>query len=164
MRLKNCRVPTIDLFTPYEVAGRHTSVSVTGDAIALEPDERELAKGPATALRDAITRGIAAIAESVTPATMRRRRAEGSSSTKLFNSTGHLADGLSVEAQPDGSYHIAAPPDRLQPSRFGRADLERVIARLRAAVPALRDPTTVVELKQALEQTVREALIRVRRR
>jgi hypothetical protein len=122
---------------PYKVAGQHLSVTVESSPIEVETDELELVRGPARAARDAIAADIRAIAAPVSKSTARRPDHVGS---KLFNNTGHLANGLRVE-EVHGGLAIVPPADRLQD--------ERVRSRLTELVSSIRDPRP--RIQKALE-------------
>lgn len=150
---------------PFASRGTHTSVEVKAETITVELDARQIGDGPAHTIRDAIARGIRGITELASAATLRRRKAEHppSSRTALFNDSGRLASGLGVNAAPDGSWNVTAPPDRLDPSKFrDLGAFERMMLRMRELVPALRDPTLLPEVRRAIEESLRKAL-KVRR-
>ncbi len=130
---------TITLDESYE----SEDVVVTAEPLTVELDELELGKGPATAIATAVGKGIAAIASSASPATIRRRRSDGITSTRLFNATGKLAAGIRAAAAGDG-YEITAPADRL--SEPGMAE------QLAELVPAIRDPLGDAGVKAAVEK------------
>lgn len=148
----------------YTVRRGGHSVEVRGEPIDHDLDERRLGEGPARAIRDAIVAGIRAIGAQAAPATIakRQRRSPPSSSTTLFNDTGHLADGMTVDASGE-EWAIAAPPDRFGPAiarEPGR--LEQMLIRLRELVPAIADPMADPRVRAAVERSV-DVLLRRRR-
>jgi len=153
-------MPKVTINESFSARGEHTSVEVKAETVTVDLDERALGAEPARALKDAIARGIRGITELATRATLRRRKAEHppSSGTRLFNDTGRLASGLTVDVASDGTWNIAAPPDRLDPSKFrDLGAFERMRQRLFELVPALRDPGLVPQVRTSIEKSLRKA-------
>lgn len=107
-------------------------VSIVADELVIEMDPLKLGQGPAEAIRRAIVAGIRGIS------------ARGRDGHRLFNRTGHLADGIDVQST-GSEYQITAPGDRLEDPA--------VASRLAELVPAIRDPLTP-DVVQAIVDTV----------
>jgi len=134
-------------------AGR-LRVEVTAEPIVHDFDARALGEGPARAIADAIRAGIRVIATAAAPATLRRRRAEGVTTTGLFNATGHLARDLTAAWRGD-EWAIDAPADRLVAGAGRDADaLARMLERLAELVPVLHDPIAAPGVRAAIEATL----------
>jgi hypothetical protein len=134
---------TVTIGTSFAAMGDYTSVECRADELEHTFDVSALGEGPAAAIRDAIARGIRSISE---PARSGR---------PLFNRSGHLANGISASAEPDGGWSIAAPPDRLQDPALAE--------RLAELVPAIAKPLDQPPVKSAIEQTTNQ-IVRVKRR
>jgi hypothetical protein len=113
-----------------------TSIECKADKIEHTFNVTELGAGPANAIAEAIGRGIRNINE---PARSGR---------KLFNRSGHLADGITANAADDGEWSIVPPADRLQDP-----DL---VTRLAELVPAITKPTEQPTVKAAIEETTNQ--------
>lgn len=101
------------------------------DEWVVETDEAKLARPIAEAIRQEIAAAIRALPG------------------KQWDRSGHLVDGLRIEQQPDGSWAVMPPPDRLQTAEL--------MARLIAAVPLIADPMSAPRVQAAIEA----ALVRV---
>ena len=121
---------------------RGRGVTTIADPITIEIDEDELARGPAEAIAGAVSDAIVAIATPAAPATVARRRRDGSTSKHLFYASGTLAQGVKATPASDGGYNIVAPP--------GRLEKDELVDALAKAAPLLDDPTTDPDVKRAL--------------
>ncbi len=110
------------------------STTVTRDEIRYELDVNKLAEPVAQVIRDEIRAGIRAIAVM-----------SHDGKHRLFNKTGHLVDGLSIEQTGDGSWSVVAPSDRL-----GTPEL---MARLVELVPIIANPLSSPKVQAAIEES-----------
>jgi len=144
------RTVTIDESAKFDAGS--VGVTITAEPLEIVIDETELGRIPADAIARAISAGIENIAAQASAATIAKRRAQGISSTKLFNATGELSRGIRSDFTPDGAYEVSAPADRLQDPD--------VAARLVELVPALQDPIQP-SVQAAIEATA-DAMIKTR--
>lgn len=162
------------------------TMTIDSQPILHDLNEEKLGEGPARAIAAAIRAGIKNITELAKGATLEKRKRakeelargvrsalqrysggrtgtkEPSGSVRLFNDSGRLADGLEVRQNTaEGNWTINVPANRLDPSTFkNRGDFVAMLTRLRELVPALRDPTSIPEVKRAIERGIRDLLIR----
>lgn len=162
------------------------TIEVKSEPILHELNEEQLGKGPAEAIAEAIRNGIKSITEFAKPTTLRqrdaakralergaawakRRYAGGrtgqkapSGSVRLFNDSGRLADGVVAQQNvSEGAWTINVTANRLDPSTFkSREDFVSMVDRLRSMVPAMRDPTAVPAVREAIADGIRNLLIR----
>lgn len=162
------------------------TITVQSEPILHEFSEEQLGKGPAEAIAEAIRTGIKNIVEVATPATLaarergkralersaawaKRRYSGGrtgqkapSGSVRLFNDSGRLADGVVAQQNTqEKNWTINVTANRLDPSTFkSREEFVGMVDRLRALVPALRDPLSVPAVKEAIADGIRGLLIR----
>lgn len=112
--------------------GRAT-VTVEAEPMDIDADARRIGEEVAAAMAHSIAEGIRACTVPASPGTIRRRKAEGISSTSKWNATGELANSLDVQRRGD-EFSVVAPSDRLQDPGMLEA--------LAADVPAVADPLT----------------------
>jgi hypothetical protein len=93
---------TITIDPKFTATAESSSVECQGDALEHVFDPAKLAGVPATAIRDAI-------AADIRSSPTRDRRGG-----QAWNKSGHLAQDMTVEQQPDGTFAVVTPPDRLQ--------------------------------------------------
>ncbi len=110
------------------------TTTTTRDELVYDLDPVHLGEPVAEVIRAQVQAGIRGITEMSRDGRHR-----------LFNKTGHLADGITVERDGDG-FAISAPSDRL-------AD-DAVVARLVELVPVIADPTGTAEVQRAIEKTL----------
>lgn len=170
----------ITLNKSFEIRAANASVTVTSEPIEHVFDPASLGKGPATTIAELIAEQLAGITELAKDSTIRKREiarralARGpawaveryrtrspSGSRRLFVDSGRLGE-LALKLVGD-AWHVLAPSDRLDGETFKGDELERMIERLRALVPALRAPLEQPEVRAAIAATIPE-IIRVRRR
>lgn len=133
---------------------KHGNVTVTieADELEIEVDPAELGRAPAQAIARGIGVGIRSVSAQANPGTIRKRRAQGISSTTRWNATGRLASSIEAQQQADGSYAIVAAGDRLQ--------APELLERLAEDVPQLDGD--LPELDAAIERTL-DDMMTVRR-
>lgn len=160
--------------------GRHASVEVKAEPLEHDFDEVELGRGPAQAIREAISTGIKAIRQRASAATIRKREqaraalARGEAwavkryagrqpgqSDRLFNDSGALADLRVIEQR--GEFSIVTPPNRdtTAPRGFDGGAFAAMLRRLVELVPAIADPTGDPKVKEAIEKSA-ERVVRKR--
>lgn len=144
-------------------AVRYT-VTIEAEPVLHDFSAEALGKGPATAIRDLLSRLTKEISARASPATIAKRAnaaaslARGDASTvarysggrtglkapgaaspdRLFNDSGRLADGLAVMRNPEeDAWTINVPANRLDPRTFsgGEGAMARMFARLVELVP-----------------------------
>jgi formylmethanofuran dehydrogenase subunit E len=121
----------------YEIHNGRVSVGVRAEPITVDTDDA--GDGVADAIATAIADGI----RGVTATTKGK-------SHRLFNDTGRLANGITVERSGD-VYAIVPPPDRLNPDDFRSAEAyQHVIDQLHANVPATAEPLEVAAVEAAI--------------
>lgn len=154
----------------HSTKGRHASVEIRADPLEHDLDEVELGRGPAAAIREAIATGIKAIRQRASDATIRKREqaraalARGEAwavrryagrqpgqSDRLFNDSGTLAAGLTVQ-QRGKEWLVLAPANRGSDGEgFDGAEMARMQERLAELVPAIADPTSDARVREAIE-------------
>lgn len=127
-------------------AGRHRSVSIKSEPLEHTFDDAELGRGPAQAIRDKVAAEIRSITEQAAASTIAKRRRDGRTSTRLFNDTGKLAQGLRVE-QDGETFATVAPSGRLAGETAGL--LERLRGLVDVSARALAQDRKVREAIQA---------------
>ena len=158
-------------------ANRYT-VTIKADPVVHVFDPRELGRGPAEAIAEAIRNGIRGINQVASASTILRRKAAvlamaraepwttarysggrtgpttPGKSDKLFNDSGRLADGIHAGPNGDG-WVINVTANRFDPSTFvgGVGALVSMYERLRALVPALQGPDKLMQI-----ETVKNAI------
>ena len=114
------------------------STTTTRTELVTETDPTALARPVADVIRDECAAGIRAITEMAKDGKHR-----------LFNKTGHLSNGLTVEAQgAGGTFAIVAPSDRFDDDK---ADVQ--MARLVGLVPVIADPLASERVRTAIEES-----------
>lgn len=157
----------------------HVTISFKSTPIAVHLDPLALGKPVAEAIRDAVRDGIKAIGETASEKTQLNRKtavdafARGAQwararysggrtgpkapaqSDRLFNDSGRLADGVTVNVnRKEGGFTLNAPKNRLDPSTFrSMADFQRMTGRLVELVPALQNPLEQPSVQAAIEKT-----------
>lgn len=170
---------------------RRISIEIEAQPVLFDLSEFRLGKGPAEAIRKAITDDFNALTEPAKLATRRFRerallafnrgerwalkRYSGgrtgpkppAQSIRKFIDSGRLKDGLFVrENRTDESWTINAPANRLNPNTFDDADqFATMLRELREAIPSLTPDGLKRNrtFRRAVEQAVTE-MIDVRRR
>ena len=127
---------------PFKAQGKHSSVTVTSETIAVDLDERKLAAKPAAAIVAAIKRGIGSVI------------ARAESGKQRWNRTGRLRDGIKTMLRGD-RYDITAPADRLQ--------FDGAASQLAEDVAAVREPLAQPEVQKAIEETAAQMHTKARR-
>lgn len=145
-------------------AGRkraRTSIEVKSTPLVHVFDDTAIAVDVAKAIRSKVEKSIKAITETASKGTLKRREyarrklGSTSTSTRLFNDTGRLAEGLEIK-QERGTFTTNIPADRFN-ERGGE-----LVAKLRAAVPELRDPAKLLrgEVRQEIEASVKDMIVK----
>lgn len=134
------------------------SVEVTAEPLIHNFDEKKLGKGPAEAIRDAVEKAIKTISEQAASSTLAKRRAQGISSSKLFNATGRLARFLRVAETRDG-YETRSAPDRLV-----RLPADVIRRLFETAEIEAEDLVKIREVKAAIQESVGVLVTKGRKR
>ena len=162
------------------------TVSVSSEPVLHNFGPMDLGAPVSLAIKDAIAKGIKAIGEQASAGTVafraeaskafarganwaRKRYSGGKTGavapgtgSQLFIDSGRLANGLTLrQSKSEGKWVVYAPANRMNGSGF--ADQGAFIAmvnRLRELVPALRNPFADQAVRDALEKTVGEVLVR----
>ncbi len=125
-------------------------VEISGETLEVDLDPKNFAEPVAKALRDEISRRIAAINVEAAPATIKRR-----GPGKLFNVTGYLRSGILQNfAEAQGHWRIMLPAGRELP----RPVLNRLIAVTKAN---LQNLLKVAAVRKAVEEDLPRAIVRV---
>lgn len=165
---------------------QYVTISIAADPIAVNLNEREIARPVAEAIAEAIRKQTREIAETVSKATAAKRKAAevafakgeawamkryaggrmgamppNQSGDKLFNDSGRLAAGITVNPDAkEGRWVINAPANRWVASNFKPGQMEALAQRWASLVPALRDPLDVPSVRDVLQKTT-QAMIAV---
>ncbi len=164
------------------------TVSIKAEPIVHLFDAKELGRGPAEAIAEAIRKGIRDIGEIASASTRARRASaaealrrgaswavarysggktgpkEPNKTPRLFNDSGRLAEGIVAGPTRDNTWVINVTSNRFDPSTFvgGVSALVSMFERLRALVPALQGPQRLMEIqsvKDAIEGTQADIFI-----
>lgn len=156
------------------------TLDVKADPVLINLSEVALGKGPAEAIRDAISSGIKAISQVASPGTLLRRKYAETAfqrgephtvrrysggrtgakapnrSDRYGNDSGRLAEGLHVmQNQKEGAWTVNVPANRFDPSTFkSMADFTRMVDRLRELVPVIRNPLSAPEVRAAISASL----------
>lgn len=140
----------------YSTRGKNVSINVKAQPIEHHFDDREAARTPAKAIAKMVEERIRHLNKRAAPKTIAKRRRKGRTGTKLFNDTGKLADGITMDENA-GVFETRAPEGRLSPDQ--PFILERLLQLINIDPESImRDP----KVRAAVEETVRE-MIEVKR-
>ena len=157
---------------------RYTT-TIKADPVVHVFDPKEMGRGVAEAIAEAIRKGIRDIGEIASASTRRRREAavkalargeawamaryaggrtgakQPNKTPRLFNDSGRLAEGINVGANGKG-WVVNVTANRFDPNTFtgGVPALVSMYERLRALVPALQGPERLMEI-----ESVKEAIV-----
>lgn len=166
------------------------TISIKADAIPHIFDAKQLGRGPAEAIANAIKAGIKNVGQFAAAATQKKREqaaralAAGASwavarysggrtgqkapnqTKRLFNDSERLAEGIHVQAVGDESWTVNVPANRFDPSTFngGAAAMAGMVARLQALVPELRGADELAKndmVKKAVADSIYEIIQRI---
>ena len=90
------------------------AVTIKADRLEIDIDTTSLARSLAQVGIDLIVDGIRQGGGPASPATIKRRRAQGITSTTKFHATGRLARELATRQVGDAEYEIQTPPGYFQ--------------------------------------------------
>jgi len=164
------------------------TVSFKADPVVHVFNAKELGRGPAQAIADAIRDGIRAIKEVASASTRARRtaaaealrrgaawavarydggktgRKEPGKTVRLFNDSGRLAEGIVAGPTSDGTWTVNVTANRFDPDTFvgGVPALVSMFERLRSLVPALQSPeqlTRIPSVKDAIQNSQADIII-----
>jgi hypothetical protein len=156
------------------------TLDVKTEPLIFNLSEISLGRGPAEALKKAISDGIKSIAAVALPSTLLKRkyakagvqrgapwavkRYSGgrtgakapAQSDRLFNDSGRFAEGLHVmQNTKEGAWTVNVPANRLDPTTFkSQSDFIRMVERLRELVPVLRDPLSAPGVRAAMAASI----------
>jgi hypothetical protein len=117
------------------------SVSIRAESLELELDPRELAAGPARAMRTAVQEGLTAA---------------GASSPRLKHGADWLASDVQLRESDRGVFEVSLPGG-------GRSPSGPLVKALERSTPALKEPFTPAGVQRALK-LADDLIARVRRR
>lgn len=163
-----------------------TTIEIISEPLLFDLDELALGQKPALAIQDALKRGVQAITEFASAATIARRKAAADNpntpsvarrysggrtgfkppnqTARLFNDSGRLAEGFFVrENKEDRAWTVNTPANRLDPSTFTGSGFERMLDRLRSLVPILQDARALLADKgfnAAVSEAVKDLVTR----
>lgn len=159
------------------------SIEFRSEPLVANLDPVELGRPIAEAMSAAIRQGIRDIAEFASHATILKRASAGRAlaagaawakkrysggrtgvkppgqTSRLFNDSGRLADGIFTRANRDGEWSVNVPANRFDPSTFegGVAAITAMIARLRSLVPVLQSAQNMFD-SPAVAKAAKEAI------
>jgi len=166
------------------------TVTVSGDSIVINTNEKALAKPVAEAMRDLLQKRIREITAQASAATIRSREvaakafSEGKAwalkrygggrmgstppnqSDRLFNDSSRLEKSVAVGATKDG-YTINVAANRFDASTFngGEGALAAMFAKLKQYVPELADPSKWFDaesVRNAVKESLGEMMLKAR--
>jgi len=161
------------------------TVTIKADPVVHVFDPRELGRGPAEAIAEAIRKGIRDIGEIAKPSTRKRRESAekalnqgerwamaryGGGRTgikapnrtpRLFNDSGRLAEGIVAGPNGDG-WVVNVTANRFDPSTFvgGVGALVSMFERLVALVPALQGPDKLMQI-ESVKNAIADSLYQI---
>ena len=159
------------------------TIEFRSEPLVANLDPVAIGKPVAEAMSAAIRQGIRDIGELAKPSTIRRRESAGralargeswatrryaggrtgskppNQTSRLFNDSGRLADGIFTRANAEGEYTINVPANRFDPLTFtgGMAAVTVMIQRLRSLVPVLQSAEKLFQVP-AVAKAAREAI------
>jgi hypothetical protein len=157
---------------------QQTSLKITGEPVAVNLDEKELARAAAAAIVDVIREQVTGIGTDASKGTQAKRRTQAKAyaageawamrqfsggkmgatppnqTARLFNNSGRMAKGIhAVWSKSEAAWIVRFPANRFAPEFLAKPGGQAVLDRLVELVPSMRNPMAEPAVIDALERT-----------